>query len=449
MENKDKTKKQLIHELLELRQRNNKLQNSEIAHKRSAEALKAAEERFRAIAESTPDGIVETNHEGEIIYWNKSAERIYGYKKHEVLGKPIEFLLPERFAETAKKGIENFFKTGISSVEGKTVEATGLKKDGHEFPIEISYAIWKSGTTPLFAGVVRDITERKKAENALQRERNFFSAILQTAAALVFVSDPQGRIVRFNRAFERTSGYSIEELKGQYFYDYILIPEDRASVKASFKNFHRKQLPLEHDNYLVAKDGSKRLIAWSNTAMFDSDGLVSYVICTGIDITERKQAEEALLKAHSELERKVEERTENLKEANAALKVLLKRREEDKVELEEKVLSNVKELVMPVIEKMRANQLNDKQKGYLDIIESNLNEIISPFSRKLSSKYLNLTPKEIQVAGLVKEGKTTKEIAEFLNLSTTAISFHRKNIRKKLGLTSQKSNLNTHLLSLA
>ena len=83
------------------------------------------------------------------------------------------------------------------------------------------------------------------------------------------------------------------------------------------------------------------------------------------------------------------------------------------------------------------------------IVESSLNEIVSPFLHKLSSKYLGLTPREIQVAGLVKEGKTTKEIAEFLNISTNAVDFHRKRVRDKLGLRNRKANLRTHLLSLS
>jgi len=92
--------------------------------------------------------------------------------------------------------------------------------------------------------------------------------------------------------------------------------------------------------------------------------------------------------------------------------------------------------------------MDDRQMGLLSIIVSNLEDIIAPFSRQLSSKFSNLTPKEIQVAGLVKEGKTTKEIAELLVSTPDAIEFHRKNLRKKLGLRNTKSNLRSYLLSL-
>lgn len=173
------------------------------------------------------------------------------------------------------------------------------------------------------------------------------------------------------------------------------------------------------------------------------------------DITPLKSAEEALRSAHDELEEKVQERTRELKrknrtleELNTALKVLLERREDDKKETQEKIMLSINQLINPYMEKLKPTGLTGTQSAFLGIIESNLNEIFSPFTEKFSSKYLRLTPAEIQVANLVKQGKTTKEIAEMLNLSVRTIESHRKNIRKKLGLTDKKTNLRTHLMSL-
>jgi DNA-binding CsgD family transcriptional regulator len=118
---------------------------------------------------------------------------------------------------------------------------------------------------------------------------------------------------------------------------------------------------------------------------------------------------------------------------------LLKRREEDKVDVEEKTLSNVKELVLPYIERLRRSGLDAKQTTYVGILESNLNDIVSPLSRKLSSKYLGLTPTEIQIANLVKE---------ILHSSARTVEFHRNNIRKKIGIKNSKANLRSHLLSM-
>ncbi len=164
--------------------------------------------------------------------------------------------------------------------------------------------------------------------------------------------------------------------------------------------------------------------------------------------------QQKLKESKVELEHRVEERTrqlrtksENLEEMNTALKVLLQKREEDKDELEEQVIYNVKELVLPFLEKLKASRLDSRQFTLLQIMESNLNDIVAPFAKLLSTRYLNLTPAEMQIANMVKHGKTTKEIAETLFLSTRTIESHRDNIRQKLGIKNKKANLRTHLLS--
>ena len=147
-------------------------------------------------------------------------------------------------------------------------------------------------------------------------------------------------------------------------------------------------------------------------------------------------------------ENDLESKTSDLEELNAALKVLLDKREEDKVELQDNIVSNVKALIQPYVDKLKQSSLPDGQKTLQSILESNLNEIVSPFARKLSSKLLNLSPTEIQVANLVKYGKTNKEIAEISRVSQRTVAFHRENIRKKFGIKNQKTNLRTYLMSL-
>ena len=179
------------------------------------------------------------------------------------------------------------------------------------------------------------------------------------------------------------------------------------------------------------------------TPIQNPDGSMSAVGVVA-DITAWKRAEKALGEREAELRIK----TTGLDELNAALRVLLKRRNDDKTELEEKILVNVKQLVIPFLNEVRKRRLDSEQMGYLDLLESNLNDIISPFLRNLSAKYVNLTPTEIRVAYFIREGKTTKEIAELMALSPRTIETHRKKIRTKLGLDKKKENLRSHLLPL-
>lgn len=160
---------------------------------------------------------------------------------------------------------------------------------------------------------------------------------------------------------------------------------------------------------------------------------------------ERRKAEEDLKQSEKELQIK----SQTLEEANIALKVLLKHREEDRSVMEENILSNVRKLVFPSIEKLKNLKLNDLQAEHVSIIENHLQEIISPFLHNLTIKHFDLTPREIEIATLIKEGKTTKEITEYLNISATAVDFHRKNIRSKLGIKNEKTNLRSLLLSMS
>ncbi|MDZ8105904.1 MAG: response regulator [Nostoc sp. DedQUE12a] len=142
--------------------------------------------------------------------------------------------------------------------------------------------------------IYREVKERKFTEEALNKERNFISAVLDTASALVIVLDAQGQIVRFNQACEQTTGYSFDEVRGRHFWNLFLLAEQVEPVKEAFERLRTGEGSKKYESYWLMKNGSRRLIAWTNTILQDYEGRIEYIVATGIDITERKRAEQHL-----------------------------------------------------------------------------------------------------------------------------------------------------------
>ena len=169
------------------------------------------------------------------------------------------------------------------------------------------------------------------------------------------------------------------------------------------------------------------------------------VVVSHEDITALKLTEEALRRSRQTLN----EQARSLEESNIALKVLLDQRDRDRQELERKVLSNVKGLVLPYVEKLKGARLKPRERTLVDIVEAHLQDIISPLLQSIANADIILTPQEMQVAALIKDGRSSKEIAQVLHISEATVNFHRKNLRVKFGLTNRRVNLRSYLLSMS
>jgi PAS domain S-box-containing protein len=291
-----------------------------------------------------------------------------------------------------------------------------------------------------------DITKRKKIEEKLFKSEQKIRAILDHTFEFIGLLETDGTLIDANKTALEFARLDKSDVLGKPFWEtpwWIHLPALQQRLRDAIKRAASGEFD-RFEAYHLSADGTGHHVDCSIKPVFNDEGEVIFLIPEGYDVTERKQAEEALEKKEAELTRKAK----RLEEVNTALRLLLKERQKDKADLEEKVLSNVKDLVLPYLERIKKTSLDINQTSCIDMLESNLEQIVSPFARKLSSRFLGLTPMEIRVADLVKEGKTTKEIAEFLNLSPKTVQFHRDNIREKLGIKKSKTNLRTYLLSM-
>jgi PAS domain S-box-containing protein len=360
-----------------------------------------------------------------------------------LLWQPPEVFTPERqpdgslSSERARENNAAAIEKGVNYFEWviRTL-------DGRELWVEVDQTVIPIRGRQVFYTILRDIEERKRSEEALKESEERYRRVVELSPCGIVIH-VAGKIEFANRSFaDMVAAPRPEQLYGKNALDFCH-PDftELAAARITMIEAGEPQVPLVEQK-LVRLDGS--VIDVELTAFhFSLKGRNAVMVATK-DITERKRAEENLLTRESELET----RSFELAETNTALNVLLRRREEDKVALENAIQANVKEVVFPYIEKLRSTHLSGTQGSYVNIIESSLNEIISPFLHKMAARYAGLTRSEIQVANMIKGGKSSKEIANALNVSIGTVETHRNSIRKKLGLRHKNGNLQAHLLSL-
>jgi PAS domain S-box-containing protein len=169
MKDEDKSRSRLLNEISELRRLHTESEAAKSACRLAEEVLRESEMRFRSLASSAVDAIISINARDEIIFWNPAAQATFGYSEAEVMGKLVTMLIPARYRAEHSRGVEQYLQTRVPSLIGRTAELQGLKKDGTEFPLELSLSTWKTVEGVFFSGIIRDISDRKEAERALQQ----------------------------------------------------------------------------------------------------------------------------------------------------------------------------------------------------------------------------------------------------------------------------------------
>jgi len=299
--------------------------------------------------------------------------------------------------------------------------------------------------------------KKQRQEPKPHSESLFFSeelarAVINSLSAHIAILDKNGVILETNRAWNI---YSYKngmpenyDFKGMNYLDVCDTVEgedalDSRNIATGIRKVINGEITEFLFDYPCHTEDSKHWYYMRVIRMSDTKPV--RVIISHEDITALKLVEEALRKSREELQ----EQKQGLEEANIALKVLLKHRENDKLELEKNVLTNVKTLVLPYVEKLKEVPLKPRNKTLVEIIENHLKDIISPLLQKFSNAKIILTPQEIKVVALIKDGKSSKEISDILTISETTVNFHRKNLRKKFGLKNRQMNLRSYLISMS
>jgi len=383
----------------------------------------------------------DTHH--KFIYVSPQSMQILGYTPAEMMIEWIRLLTDNPINKIGFEITEKAFATGQRQ---KPYLLEVFKKDGSKVMLEIEESPFKDekGEVVGIIGAARDVTDRKQAEEKLRTSEERFRALTENTTDWIWEVDQTLVYTYCSPKVKDLLGYEPLEVIGKTPFYFMPEHESRRISEMAYSTMSSHTPFSSLENINIHKDGRQVILETSGIPIFDTNGNFSGYRGIDRDITERKKTEEIL----KEKERELGIKAKNLEEMNTALKVLLKKREEDKIELEEKVLLNIKELVLPYLDKIKKGGLDKSQSAYADILESHLKEIISSFSYRLSSTYLNLTPAEINVANLVKQGKTNKEIAELLHIATRTAAFHRERIRQKLGIKNKKTNLKSYLTSI-
>ncbi len=260
-------------------------------------ALTESQERFRSLVESATDAIVVADHRGRIVSWNRAASTLFGYAEAEVLGRPLTDLMPARYRDAHQKGLQRLRAGGEARLIGKVVELEGLRKDGSEFPLELSLATWQTQTETFFSGIIRDISERKQVQATLAASEERFRSLISNIPGAVYrcACDPHWTMEFLSDEIQDLCGYPASEFLGNRVRSYasVIHPDDRAMVERQVHEAVAQRRPYVIEYRLLHSDGDVRWVYEKGRGVFE-DGRVRWLDGVIVDMTEHKRIEAAL-----------------------------------------------------------------------------------------------------------------------------------------------------------
>jgi len=274
-----------------------------VHRKRIEAAVYDGEARLRAVVESASDAIVSQDDLGRIVAWNRAAERIFGYPAAAVLGQSGSLIVPDRYRDAHQAGVARLAAGGPAHVVGgPPVELQGLREDGSEFPVELTLSAWRAGERTFFTAIIRDISERKRVEAELDRERQFLAAVLENVEDGIVACDADGVLTVFNGATRRFHGLPSAPLPAELWaVSYDLYHADGTTlmemVDVPLMRALRGDRISDVEMVIAPVDGPRRTLLASGRALAGADGEPLGAVISMHDITEQKRAEEAMIAA--------------------------------------------------------------------------------------------------------------------------------------------------------
>lgn len=430
-------------------ERTNRLLQKEIGdHKQTAELLREKEEKFRTVADFTYDWEYWMGPNREFVYISPSCERISGYAAVEFMADPnliVSICHPDDRDAVAKHFFSDTLYRKVHHLDFRIITKSGEER----WLAHICQAVF--GADGTFLGrraSSRDITAQKRMEHQLRRSEERLRLALDASSDGVWDHDLVTGEVHYGENWYVGLGYTASEVHNDIdFLESLLHPEDKQRTFTLLdEHLSGKTNRFVAEFRLRNKTGGWQwILSRGRVVERDKKGAPLRFVGTHTDITQRKKYEIELQMIQQKLEQKVRKRAAELEETNTALRVLLKKREQDKEKFEQQITTTISDLIDPYLTMLEKSGLTSRQKNLFAILTTYLRELRSSFAHSFYARYQKFTPAELQVANLVRLGKSTKEIADLLALAPGTVSIHRKNIRKKLGLTNKKANLQTYL----
>lgn len=259
-----------------------------------------SEQRYRAITEHSPDAVITADSNGSIVLINKAVQNIFSYTEKDLIGKPITMLMPDTCKQEHIVGFNRFIKTGKPFLIGRTYETIGKRKNGSEFPVELSLSTWQVEHKRFFTAMVRDFTERKKTEERLIDSENRFRSVIESAPNPIVVHCNDGSIVLVNKRFTEITGYNLDDINTfEKFSEHAFPdPDYRNKMIEKYKKLFETTTPVEYgeDINITCSDGSMRIWNIQSSPIGNWNNKKS-VICIARDVTEHRRLEEQFRQA--------------------------------------------------------------------------------------------------------------------------------------------------------